>query len=118
MMEKPRLKGFFLVSDARVGCDYIVLLQGVEIWANPEKMSKKLQDIPSNKKFSVLFNGICCKFVSVREKKYKTQFAQKLEFLGGIFHHYSSYINKSQFLIIALKNMDQKLTEVVQLLVI
>ena len=46
----------------------------------------KLQGIPSNRKFSALFNGICCKFVSVREKITRRSFHKKLEFLGGINH--------------------------------
>ena len=46
----------------------------------------KLQGIPSNRKFSALFNGICCKFVSVREKITGRSFHNAFEFLGGINH--------------------------------
>ena len=53
---------------------------------NPEKISMKLQDIPSNRKFSALFNRICCKFVFVEEKITRRSLHKTLEFLGGINH--------------------------------
>ena len=64
----------------------LVLLQGAEIWPNPEKMSIKLQYIPSNRKFSALFNGICCQFVSGGEKITRRSLHKKLEFLDNINH--------------------------------
>ena len=50
---------------------------------NPEKISIKLQYIPSNRKFSALFNGLCCKFVSAGEKIKRCNFHKTLEFMGG-----------------------------------
>ena len=58
---------------------------------NPEKISIKLQDIPSNRKFSALFNGICCQFVSVEEKMTGGSLHKTLEILGGI-NHYTFFI--------------------------
>ena len=53
---------------------------------NPEKISIKLQDIPSIRKFSALFNGIGCKFVSVGEKITRRSLHVTLAFLGSINH--------------------------------
>ena len=65
---------------------YYIYISAVAKRLNPEKMSIKLQDIPSNRKFSALFNGICCKFVSVEEKITRRSLHKTLEFLGGINH--------------------------------
>ena len=37
----------------------------VELWSNPEIIIINRQDIPIHRKFSALFDGICCHFVSV-----------------------------------------------------
>ena len=100
----------------------MILYSAVARRPNPAKMSIKLQYIPSNRNYP-LFSMVYVVSLYLLGKKYKTQFAQNIITFGrhkplNVFHYYSSYINKSQFLIIALKNMDKKLSEVMQLSVI